>query len=469
MAVAAAGFRQIRTAETMVRRLTDFNKCEPKPLEDCVGLALNLQSIGSESVARVSRLLKSVAIPRPNLSCSAMEDDNEPTVELKKDGSTMIVGSTVRAPLPDHPKVRRRAIIATIQEEEGAVCVFWEDEAPSSLLSADREMVISPSPSENDENPSVESTVKVSDVLPLLDFERHIFEDASVSEWKDRGDTLLRLGDASAAVPHYERALELLGSSPNKISIGSVVIVKQKGFFNLVQIDCIDRDEVDVTHLDEEEKEETLHLNDIVLAVPKRDGKLFQERILLNLARCFLQLAATTLIRRRRPSYLKAAVRAASFALTVSHFRDSMSATNFVSASKSKALLLRSQAQLGLSKFSHATGDAKKVLDMDPKNKEAALLLRDIARKQQKIAKADKKLVKEVCRWVQSATTESSVSEVRTIHAVENSETAGTKKFTSNEASSPLSSHNLSMSWLVALAVILLCWIVQKAIAATPR
>jgi hypothetical protein len=215
--------------------------------------------------------------------------------------------------------------------------------------------------------------------------------------------------------------------------------------------------------MDEEEKEETLAVSDIVLAVPQRDGKLFQERILLNLARCFLQLAATTHIQRRRPSYLKAAVRAASFALTVSHFRRTMSTTNFSSATKSKALLLRSQAQLGLSKFSHATGDAKKVLDMDPKNKEAALLMREIEQKQQKMAKADKKLVKEVCRWVQSATTESSVSDDQTINPVAKSG-PGIKK-PPNHASTPLSSHNRYISWLVALVVVLLCWIVQKVTA----
>jgi tetratricopeptide (TPR) repeat protein len=325
-------------------------------------------------------------------------------------------------------------------------------------------MVISPSPSENDEIPGVESTVEISEILPLLDFEREMIDDVSVSEWKDRGDTLLKLGDASAAVPLYERALHILGSSPNKVSIGSVVIVKQKGFFKLVQVDCIDHDEVDVTHVDEEEKEETLAVSDIVLAVPQRDGKLFQERILLNLARCFLQLAATTHIQRRRPSYLKAAVRAASFALTVSHFRSTMSTTNFSSATKSKALLLRSQAHLGLFKFSHATGDSKKVLEMDPKNKEAALLMREIEQKQQKMARADKKLVKEVCRWVQSATTESSVSDNQTINVAAKSG-PGINKPANHEASTPLSSHSHNISWLVALVVVLLCWIVQKVAA----
>jgi hypothetical protein len=141
-----------------------------------------------------------------------------------------------------------------------------------------------------------------------------------------------------------------------------------------------------------------------------------------------------------------------------------MSTTNFSSATKSKALLLRSQAQLGLSKFSHATGDAKKVLDMDPKNKEAALLMREIEQKQQKIAKADKKLVKEVCRWVQSATTESSVSDDQTINPVAKSG-PGIKKPPNHEASTPPSSHNRYISWLVALVVVLLCWIVQKVTA----
>lgn len=446
----------------MVRRLSE-PRTKTNPLEDCGGLVSNLQSVGLDSLAEVSRILNTVrVVPRlGNLSCVAMEDDS--IVELQAtDGSKLIVGSTIRAPLPNHPKFRRKAIIATIQEEDGTVCVFWEDEAPSSLLSADREMVISPSPSENDENPGVESTVKISEILPLLDFERvALSDDADVSELKDRGDTLLRLGDASGAVPLYERALDLLGSSPQKITIGSVAIVKQKGFFKLVQVDCIDRDQVDVTHLDVEEREETLRLNDIMLTIPKRDGKLLQERILLNLARCFLQLAEATLIPRRRPTYLKAAVRATSFAFAVSEFRSNVSSANFSSATKPKALLLRSQAQLGLSKFAHARGDAKKVLELDPNNKEASKLLRDIEQQQKKIALADKKLAKEVCRWVQTATTESSVSDGPMNDLTENPvEHAGAGLWTL-AAPAQLS----VILWITVLTAALLAWIVQKAVS----
>jgi tetratricopeptide (TPR) repeat protein len=443
----------------MVRRLSE-PKTKTNPLEDCVGLVSNLQSAGLDSLAEVSRILNSVRVPRlSNLSCTAMDDESISIVELEAtDGSKLIVGSTIRAPLPNHPKFRRKAIIATIQEDDGTVCVFWEDEAPSSLLSADREMVVSPSPSENNENPGVESTVRISDILPLLDFERDASsDDADVSELKDRGDTLLRLGDASGAVPLYERALELMGSSPQKITIGSVAIVKQKGFFKLVQVDCIDLDRVDVTHLDVEEREETLRLSDIMLAIPKRDGKLIQERILLNLARCFLQLAEATLIPRRRPSYLKAGVRATSFAFAVSEFRSSVSSANFSSATKPKALLLRSQAQLGLSKFAHARGDAKKALELDPNNKEASKLLRDIEKQQQKMALADKKLAKEVCRWVQTATTESSVSDRLMNEPHEHPvEVAGVCLWT-------FAAPRSIILWITALTSLLLAWIVQKA------
>lgn len=443
-----------------MRRLSE-PKAKSNPLEDCVGLVSNLQSVGLDSLAEVSRILNSVRVPRlSNISCVAMDEDS--IVELQAtDGSKLVVGSTIRAPLPNHSSFRRKAIIATIQEDDGTVCVFWEDEAPSSLLSADREMVLSPSPSENDENPGVESTVRISDILPLLDFERGTSDDADISEWKDRGDTLLRLGDASAAVPQYERALELMGSSPQKITIGSVALVKQKGFFKLVQVDCIDLDHVDVTHLDVEEKEETLRLSDIMLAIPKRDGKLVQERILLNLARCFLQLAETTLIPRRRPSYLKAAVRAASFAFAVSEFRSNMSSANFSSATKPKALLLRSQAQLRLSKFAHARGDAKKVLELDPNNKEASKLLRDIEKRQQKIALADKKLAKEVCRWVQTATTESSVSD-RQMNAPPENPVERARACLWTLAVPPQLS---SFLWISVLTALLLAWIVQKAVS----
>lgn len=441
----------------MVRRLTAPKQAEP--LVDCGGLVLNIQRVGLNSISRLSRLVNSV--PRPAL-CTAMEDS---VLDIEVPDSTKLtVGSTVRAPLPGHPKARRRAIIATMQEEEGTVCVFWEDEAPSSLLSNDATMVVSPSPSENDDRPDVETTVAIKEIKPLLDFELAPFESASVNTWKDRGDTLLRLGDASSAVPQYERALNQLGSSPNKIVVGGVAIIKEKGFFKLVQIDCIDEDEVDVTFLDTEE-EATLYLSDIMLAIPKRDGGLLQERILLNLARCFLQLAETTLIARRRPSYLKAAVRASSFALSVGEFRDSLSMGTGSSATPTLAHLLRSRAQMGLGKFPHAVGDAKKALALDPKNNEAAKLLREIARKQQAIAKADKKLVKEVCQWVQSATTnEGSVSDDKE-DVNTNKEPGQPMPQTMGVVPPSLStSHDRSLLWLLPFAFLLFSWVVQKVL-----
>lgn len=298
------------------------------------------------------------------------------------------VGIIVRAQHPTHPKALRRAVIATLDDNN--VCVLWEDEAPRAI-SAHPFLV---APVMQDAVDDVESELPRHSVASLLDFETTKTEvSESIAVWKERGDTLLRLGDASAAVGYYEHALHL----SSKLSEGSSVLIKVKGYIKVAEVDCIESRTVDVTLL-EAGDEMTLNRNDVLMTILEPDSDRMQERILLNLGRCLLQLADTTTLT-RRPRYLKSAVLAASMALSLAEFVKNPASTNLQTS-----LLLRCQAQTSLSKFSHATADAKRMLSLDPHNKQAQKLLKDIARQQSLQKKNDKKLAKEMCKWVQTAT-----------------------------------------------------------------
>ena len=71
---------------------------------------------------------------------------------------------------------------------------------------------------------------------------------------------------------------------------------------------------------------------------------------------------------------------------------------------ESKARLIRAGAYLDLGKAKHATADVKHVLKTDVNNAQAKKLMRDIERRDIQRKRTDKRLAKDVCRWVNTAT-----------------------------------------------------------------
>jgi tetratricopeptide (TPR) repeat protein len=387
------------------------------------------------------------------------------------------VGSIVRARLIDHPKATRRALVATVQDER-TVCILWEDEAPTRRRGgADnkplhRSFLVTPVL--KDIADEVESDIAVEDVLELLPFETDSVQDADsanddkdlrqkMQEWKKHGDQLLRLGDATAAAEYYEAAL---GLSKN-VQIGSSIILKVGGHTKIAEVDCMDADDNTMDVAIETGEEKTILQLEALITILEPDNDRLQERILLNLARCMLQLAeVTTLQLQRRPLYLRGAVLACTLAISITCFHNNADAdtdSDSVSPTHKSALLLRSQAQVKLSKFKHAKADLKQLLVLDPEHREGQKRLRDFEKQQVQKQKTDKRLAKDICQWVGTATkdTVSDPSDSSGDEIIETPSLPSSVNVTTTETNQSIMSLS---SWFWVGLIMLAALIIQKAI-----
>lgn len=357
------------------------------------------------------------------------------------------MGSTIRVRLKDDPKATRRALVATVQQDDETiatttVCLLMQDDAPRPLLavastkssmangsniSSSRPFLVTPVMKTTDQE--TESTVAVADLLELLPFETEQDSSAATNSsdkdddlknlhqqiraYKERGDQLLRLGDASAAATYYETALGLSST----VQIASSIVLKVAGHAKIAEVDCIDGNYTDPStgsrtldvSMNETGQERTIQESQVLLSILNPDPERLQERILLNLARCLLQLAEnTTFLHQGWPLYLRGAILACTLALSVTLLLDDTQGS--ISSCQTSALLLRSQAQASLSKFPHAKADLKQLLSLDPQHKQGLKRLHDLERQQVQHKKTEKKLVKQVCQWVQTAATNETVS-----------------------------------------------------------
>jgi hypothetical protein len=246
-----------------------------------------------------------------------------------------------------------------------------------------------------------EATMKLSRIQPLLDFESEEqspeVEDQiqAIALWKDRGDQLLRTGDPTTAIPYYEMAL----ARSSVISIGASVICSVQGYPKVAEIDYLEDDTVDAMFVDSGD-DKTISRSDILICILENTN-LWQERILLNLARCLLQQA--DIDRANRAKYLKAAILACTLVLSICSFHDA-DGREFSDMAQT-ALQLRAKAYISLSKWPHATADAKRLKELG--HVQGKKLLDSIERARTQQAKRDKKLVKAISRLVATATSES--------------------------------------------------------------
>ena len=308
------------------------------------------------------------------------------------------VGSIVRA---KRGSKRCRAMVATVttDNDESAVstlCLLWEPFYPKLIANSIKFCILPRSIQKEDECEEV--TVAMHEVEALLPFEADpgSDKDISIEEWKGRGDQLLKLGDAAAAASFYEKAL---GNS-SCIEIGGTVVLSVEGFPRMAEVDCCDDDDgtIDVT-LVYNGDERTVKQSQVLLGLLERDHDALQERILLNLARCTLQLA--DLDATNRPKYLKSAILATTLAVALAEFWQEPH-DGSLSKNAQTALQLRCKTYTSLSKWPRATADARKLVQSG--HESGNKLLATVERKKKLQQKVDKKLARDICHLVQSAT-----------------------------------------------------------------
>jgi tetratricopeptide (TPR) repeat protein len=257
-----------------------------------------------------------------------------------------------------------------------------------------------------------ECEANASDLCPLLEFEGEVGAgngmEGDIFLYKNCGDALFRLNDYTTAISYYEAALDSVSSA---YEVGSVLVVRRSGHCVIAEVDCLENDTYDVSYLSGN-GEASIPRKAIIMALWTKVASFLQAKILLNLSRCLLKLADFVSSREssvenacHKDKFRQSAVLACSSAITICEYHSIESTSNSRSELDSlieKARIVRSRAFLGLKKYPNAIADAKKV--NATANREAQCILNEIKTAQAYTKSVDKKLSKEVCRWVQSAT-----------------------------------------------------------------
>jgi hypothetical protein len=301
-----------------------------------------------------------------------------------------LVGSIVR--LPRGVKRAGRATISTIDDDD-QVSLFWEDAAPRPVEGSSGFIVTPLLPAASDEN---ELTVSKSELQCLHQFELLASPDEkNPSVWKERGDTILKLGDASSAIPYYERSLEL----SSRVQVGSTVLIVKKDDVIMAEVDCLDDDTADVTYV-ESNDEAVVPLKSIRLVISVEHTDL-QVRVLLNLARALLQVADFDNSLLSRPSlYRDGAILACSLAHAILLTDEAGDTSPFLVST----LFLRSKAQAGRAKWQASLNDVDLLLKLKPQSKEGRIWRKELLGLIAQSERANKRLVKSMCRWIQLTT-----------------------------------------------------------------
>jgi hypothetical protein len=261
-------------------------------------------------------------------------------------------------------------------------------------------------------------------------------------------------GDVSAASAFYELALQCCSS---KVEIGKTILIKVEGYAKVAEVECVEENlSMDVTSVETGE-ERTVQEKDVLLWVQEPDPNHLQERILLNLTRCLLQLAeVTSLPQQHRPLYLRSAVLGCTLVLALAEFyKTKESDEKEATLTEKTSLLLRSQAYSSMNKFPHAMADAKRLMTLDPQHNEGRKWLQSLEHQKIQNKKTDKRLSKEVSRWVQTSMKETVISEGN--HQQLQQDTSP-----SSSHVSPTTKSFNSTPWLALALVLILAWTIQK-------
>ncbi len=379
-----------------------------------------------------------------------------------------------------------RSMVCTISDDGKYVDVVWEMDSAdsSSYLVAPKwdtttkaaAATANTSFIEKEAEDVYEDSIPIDQIQPLLPFENRTAE--ATTDWsneddkvnarsaaatskdklnniqqillgKQQGDDLLTLRDPYAAIEWYEQAL----FHSSKVEVGGTIILNRKGYPTIAHVDCIDQDQLHVAILqysssrsnpsqEVEEEEIEISSSKVLLAVlvlpseirdhPTKDDTTIylhlQERILLNLARCFLMIVQAenegveARKSERKTKYLQASVLACTLALScllitsnydhdVNHSSCTIT-TNTTIDLERKARFLRATAYLQLRKLHHAMLDVQYILSQETKvaNNRAIpsinfeRLKKEIHNQIAQKKQLNKQLTKDMCQWLQEAT-----------------------------------------------------------------
>ena len=411
----------------------------------------------------------------------------------------------------------RRGIVATLSLNEACVLLLPPTEADSFSLSTDRKHArLSPLPCSAYDTSEVEVTVELNQLQALQPFEIAPYEKEekysakrSVDEMmnlKSHGDTLLKLGDEESAVSFYDRSLNV-DSSPN-IQVGSTVVIQvlsknvDQWKLLLAEVDCVEKIgdstssvSIDINvlatfdpsqipnGLNDDEEEQTLIFDthkQYILTILPADQLRFQMRVLLNLTRCFLRLGSERqeseregerIPHRINPAlagaFLNSAVLSSSLVEVIGYYYhlqfgqgDGVN-TRDDNHLVATALLLRAKAWLRKGRHGLAMEDTRRILKAEnpvspsvSTMKEARQLTLQIREEQQISSKRTRKLVKDVCRWIDGVTKDGNSKERE----------RQTEEVSPNESmcTTPLKPIKIPVVSWVALLIILTALVIQK-------
>ena len=383
-----------------------------------------------------------------------------------KSSSMLSVGSVVRVPCPTGNGRTRRAIIATVSSDT-ASCLL--DDAFTSTTSRPRYWIVKSlvtlkkrqeanSIDKMNDSEDDEYDISVSEIQSLLPMEKQIINDQKCQnddeidgsrrsssddksgsftgqEYKECGDSLMRLRDYQASIEMYEAGIF---ETCKNVEIGGTIILKRKGNPVLAEIDCMEEKNstngmkktttyLDVTHMSGEEETVVLETQVLFVIMSNDSENRLQERILLNMARCLLQLAQQQVDNHHHhhnnnnkghcspETYRKAAILACTLVLACVTFYNSVDnaqeSRNEMSTSlEEKARILRAMAyKEDANYYKHAMMDLKKVIQKNKRNdksqskSQAEKLLIQLQNTQAKRKQLDRKLAKDVCKWIESS------------------------------------------------------------------
>lgn len=294
-----------------------------------------------------------------------------------------------------------------------------------------------------------ESWYSSQEVEPLLEFEElETPLEADFSEHKTRGDQLLSLGDAAAAMRYYEHALQSI-----PLQIGCTITLleescrKKSSVLRRAEVDCIEADGVDVTILPGG-SEKTIAADQVVLVLLEPDQEFLQARTLLNCARCCLQLAE--LSTEIKSHFAQRGVHFCSLCIVILECaEDDNNASAYFYLQT--AFLLRSQALAEKHQYDAALMDLSKLLQLNPDHDVGQRRINLYKRKKEEMKQNEKKLVKAMCGYIQQATSAVSTPDDRVDTEI------------SLEGLSTRVEHSRQISlWIVFLITAVSAWMLQK-------
>jgi tetratricopeptide (TPR) repeat protein len=357
-------------------------------LSDCV-----LEQVGRDQLALIATLLlEHGADPVPALNIAekrygpykgAGDEDTweawhviAAAAEISSGGSTMAaelpfsVGSVVRV----FGESVTKATVSCINVEDGTVDI---------ILFATQEEI---------------DGLALESVKPLEQFELQDpggDEDllSKLDRKKGEGNLLFKLKDFAAALAHYKGAIAVLQKS---MSVGDSVVVRAAAGFRPATVADMDTGAktIDVFFSDGDEEDlDGLPVAKAVMVKPSVPAMHAVEVALyMNMARCGLQTKAHSFV-----------VLYCTVLLALLNCECEMSEEGWASKNLGKAYQLRAQAHLNQQHWKKSQKDVDAALQLDPGCKQSQKIGRTITKKMDASLKADRKLAKEVGKWVQKS------------------------------------------------------------------